>query len=94
MHKYKDTLAQVDARIEEMKAANEGLIGMAKRAILAVIEVIKNIKKVITEILSAAADVIVAIISAIGYQFTESSLLSSLFAGSISSLLTVFLNNE
>ncbi|MEC4004861.1 hypothetical protein OX283_009360 [Flavobacterium sp. SUN052] len=73
--KYKDTLAQVDARIEEMKVANEGLLGMAKRALLAVIEVIKNIKKVLTEILAAAADVIVAIIS------DPVAFLSNLFGG-------------
>ncbi|WP_025741552.1 eCIS core domain-containing protein [Aquimarina pacifica] len=60
---YNEQLEAVDARIEEMKAANRGLIDMVMDAIGAVIKVILQIKNVLTNLLAAAIDAIGAIIS-------------------------------
>ena len=60
---YQDSLSEVDARIEEMQAANRGLIDMALGAVMGVIETIISIKNMLTNLLSAALDAIGAIIS-------------------------------
>ncbi|WP_062056986.1 eCIS core domain-containing protein [Aquimarina longa] len=59
---YNEQLQVVDARIEEMKSANRGLIDMALDAIGAVIKVIMQIKNVLTNLLSTALEAIGAII--------------------------------
>lgn len=59
---YKESLDKVDARIEEMKAANRGLIDMALGALIGVIETILKIKKLLFELLLAALEVIGSII--------------------------------
>jgi hypothetical protein len=60
---YTAGLEAVDARIEEMKAANRGLIDMVLDAIGAIIKVIIAIKNVLTNLLSAALEAIGAILS-------------------------------
>lgn len=60
---YSDSLAEVDARIEEMKAANRGLIDKAMDAINGVIETIKKLKQLITDLLSAIQSVISVIMA-------------------------------
>ncbi|MBQ0734507.1 eCIS core domain-containing protein [Aquimarina celericrescens] len=59
---YNESLQEVDARIEEMQAANRGLIDMALDAVAGVIQTIINIKNMLTELLSAALSVIGTII--------------------------------
>ncbi|UBZ10420.1 DUF4157 domain-containing protein [Leeuwenhoekiella palythoae] len=60
---YQESLAEVDARIEEMQAENRGLIDMAMGAVMGVIQTIINIKNMLTNLLSAALEAIGAIIS-------------------------------
>lgn len=60
--RYKESLEQVDARIEELKAANRGLIDIVLDAVEAVLEVIESIRKTLTKILKAAVQAIGAII--------------------------------
>ncbi len=60
---YSEALQSVDARIEEMKAANRGLVDIALGAIMAVIEAIINIKNMLMNLLSAAMEVISTIIT-------------------------------
>jgi hypothetical protein len=60
---YSDSLSEVDARIEEMKAANRGLVDMALDAIGGVIGIIITIKNTLTNLLSAAIEAITAIIT-------------------------------
>ncbi len=60
---YKESLDKVDARIEEMKAANRGLIDMALGALIGVIETILKIKNLLFELLVAALEVIGTIIT-------------------------------
>ncbi|GAB5419083.1 MAG: hypothetical protein Crog4KO_05910 [Crocinitomicaceae bacterium] len=55
---YMASLEEVDARIEEMKEANKGLIAKAMDMINGIIETIKKLKQVITDMLSAIASVI------------------------------------
>jgi len=62
-NQYNDALKAVDARIEEMKAANRGLIDMALDAIAGVIKTIIEIKNMLTELLLGAISAIGAIIS-------------------------------
>ena len=72
---YVAGLEAVDARIEEMKAANRGLIDMALGAIMGIIQTIIDIKNMLTELLVGAANAIMTIISdPIGF-------LSNLFGG-------------
>lgn len=59
---YQSSLEEVDARIEEMKAANRGLIDMVFDAIAGVIATIISIKNMLTNLLSAALEAIGAII--------------------------------
>ena len=61
-NRYKDTLGEVDARIDEMKAANRGLIDWALDSIGAVITTIINIKNILMDLIASAMDVIKAII--------------------------------
>ncbi|WP_336094072.1 eCIS core domain-containing protein [Leeuwenhoekiella sp. CH_XMU1409-2] len=60
---YQESLAEIDARIEEMQAENRGLIDMAMGAVMGVIQTIINIKNMLTNLLSAALEAIGAIIS-------------------------------
>ncbi len=61
--KYKEGLDAVDAKIEKMKAANRGLVGMALDAVAGVIKTILNIKNMLMSLLASAMDVIKAIIA-------------------------------
>jgi Domain of unknown function (DUF4157) len=61
---YSDSLAEVDARIEEMKAANKGLIDAALGFINGIIETIKKLRDLVASLLSAIASVIEVIIAA------------------------------
>ncbi len=61
-NQYNESLQEVDARIEEMQAANRGLIDMALDAVAGVIQTIINIKNMLTELLSSALSVITTII--------------------------------
>ncbi len=72
---YIEGLEAVDARIEEMQAANRGLIDMALGAIMGIIQTIIDIKNMLTELLMGAIGAIMTIISdPIGF-------LSNLFGG-------------
>jgi len=72
---YKAGLEEVDARIEEMKAANRGLIDKALDAVKGVIETIKKLKEMVQNLLSAIKSVIGVIIAdPIGFM-------KNLFAG-------------
>lgn len=72
---YQENLAAVDARIEEMQAANRGLIDMAMDLVVGVIQTIIEIKNMLTNLLSAA-------ISAIGAIITDPiGFLNNLFTG-------------
>ncbi len=61
---YSDSLGEVDARIEEMKAANKGLIDAAIGFINGIIETIKKLRDLVSSLLSAIASVIEVIIAA------------------------------
>ncbi|NJN54641.1 MAG: hypothetical protein HC804_07710, partial [Anaerolineae bacterium] len=61
--KYQEHLQAVDARIEELKAANAGLIDKALNAIVGVIKVILELKEMLLNVLSRVADAIGKIIS-------------------------------
>lgn len=56
--KYQENLAAIDARIEEMKAANQGLIGLAVTALTEVIETIKKLSEMLTQVLAKVAEVV------------------------------------
>lgn len=60
---YVQSLQEVDASIDEMKAANRGLVDMALDAVKGVIETIINIKNTLTNLLISAISVIKTIIS-------------------------------
>ncbi|MCJ8291225.1 MAG: hypothetical protein MJK07_15735 [Flavobacteriales bacterium] len=60
---YSAALDEVDERIEEMKAANRGLIGMVMDFIDGVIETIRKLKEAINNLLSAIASVIGVILA-------------------------------
>ena len=55
---YKASLEEVDARVDEMKAANRGLIDKAMDAINGIIETIKKLRQVINDLMSAIQSVI------------------------------------
>ena len=61
---YSDNIGEVDARIEEMKAANKGLIDAAIGFINGIIETIKKLRDLVSSLLSAIASVIEVIIAA------------------------------
>jgi hypothetical protein len=84
--KYGDNLKAVDARIEEMKSEDRGLIGAAMDAIGGVIDTILELKDMLLGILAKAASVIETIIAdPIGF-------LGNLVAG-IKAGLSAFLGN-
>jgi len=60
--KYADNIAGIDARIEELKAQNSGLVSKALNALSSVFAVIIEIKNTLTNLLSGIADVVMAII--------------------------------
>ncbi len=60
---YMEGLNAVDARIEEMKAANRGLIDMVLDAVVGIIKTIISIVNLLTDLLSAVISAIGAIIS-------------------------------
>ncbi|HEX8318596.1 eCIS core domain-containing protein [Longimicrobium sp.] len=60
--KYVDNLQKVDARINEMKEANKGLVTKAKEAVQGVIDTIINLKNMLMGVLARAAGVIDKII--------------------------------
>ncbi|RMA58861.1 eCIS core domain-containing protein [Ulvibacter antarcticus] len=55
---YNDSLTEIDERIDEMKAANRGLIDMAMDAINGVIETISKLKQLITDLLAEIQSVL------------------------------------
>ena len=61
--KYADNIAGIDARIEELKAQNSGLVSKALNALSGVFAVIIEIKNTLTNLLSGIADVVMAIIA-------------------------------
>ena len=61
--KYQENLQKLDARIEEMKAANRGLIAAAFDAIAGVIKTILELKNMLLNVLARAVSVIGTIIS-------------------------------
>ena len=61
--KYHDNLQKLDARIEEMKAANRGLIDAALGAIIGVIKTILELKNMLLNVLARAVAAIGTIIS-------------------------------
>ncbi len=61
--KYQEKLEEVDARIEEIKAANSGLINMVMGAIMAIVEIIIKVKNVLTNLLAGIVEVVGAIIA-------------------------------
>jgi hypothetical protein len=56
--KYQENLQAIDSRIEELKAANKGLVGAALDAIAGVIKTILKLKDMLLNVLSRAADAI------------------------------------
>ena len=61
--KYADNIAGIDARIEELKAQNSGLVSKALNSLSGVFAVIIEIKNTLTNLLSGIADVVMAIIA-------------------------------
>ena len=61
--KYNDNLQKVNARIEEMKAANQGLVDSVIGAIKGVIQTIRQLKDMLLNVLSRAAAAIGSIIA-------------------------------
>ncbi|MDJ0747115.1 MAG: hypothetical protein QNJ32_27755 [Xenococcaceae cyanobacterium MO_167.B27] len=60
--KYQENVQALDARIEEMKAANQGLVDKAANFIKGVIETIKKLKEMLKKVLAKVADVVGKII--------------------------------
>lgn len=60
---YKTALESVDQRIEEMKAANRGLVDIAMDAVGGVISVVKGLRDMLTKMVGAAVDAIGAILA-------------------------------
>ncbi len=61
-NKYKENLQAVDARIEEMKAGNKGLVDKAIDAVEGAIETILKLKKLLSSVLAGIAEVVAVII--------------------------------
>jgi hypothetical protein len=60
--KYQENLQQIDARIEELKEANKGLVNKALDAVGGVIETVIQLKNLLLEVLASAAAVVEAIL--------------------------------
>jgi hypothetical protein len=56
--KYVEQVQKMDAKLEQIKAEQKGLIGRAKDAIMAVIQTILELKKMLQDLLKKAASVI------------------------------------
>ncbi len=56
--KYKENLEQIDARIEEMKAANAGLVDKAINFVKGVINTLRELKDLLFNVLSKVAQII------------------------------------
>jgi hypothetical protein len=63
-NKYQENLQAVDARIEELKAANQGLVDKAINAVAGVIKTILKLKDMLLSVLAKIAEVVVKIIKA------------------------------
>ncbi len=61
--KYAENVASIDARIEELKAQNSGLISKALNALSGVFAFIIEIKNTLTNLLSGIVEVVMAIIA-------------------------------
>lgn len=61
--KYNDSLQSIDARIDEMKAANKGLIDKALDAVGGVIKTILELKEMLMNVLARVADAVMSIIN-------------------------------
>lgn len=61
--KYAENIAGIDARIEELKSQNSGLVSKALNALSGVFAFIIEIKNTLTNLLSGIADVVMAIIA-------------------------------
>ncbi|KNB60037.1 hypothetical protein [Chryseobacterium sp. Hurlbut01] len=61
--KYAENVASIDARIEELKAQNSGLINKALNALSGVFAIIIEIKNTLTNLLSGIVEVVMAIIA-------------------------------
>lgn len=60
--KYQENLQAVDARIDELKAANQGLVNKALNAVVGVIQTIIKLKNMLMSVLARVADVVGKII--------------------------------
>ena len=60
--KYNENLQAIDARIEEMKAANRGLVDKALDAVGGVIQTILELKNLLMEVLASVADAVMTIL--------------------------------
>lgn len=60
--KYNEKLQAVDARIEELKAANQGLVDKALNAVVGVIRTIMQLKDMLLNVLAKVASVVTTII--------------------------------
>ncbi len=60
---YMDSLSEVDGRIEEMKAANKGLVDLALSAVNGVIETIGQLKKLISDLLAEISSILTIIMA-------------------------------
>jgi hypothetical protein len=60
--KYNESLQQVDARIEQLKAANRGLVSKARDAVVRVVKTILQLKDMLLNVLGKAASVITSIL--------------------------------
>ncbi len=63
-NKYQENLKAVDARIEEMKAANQGLVDKALNAVVGVVKAILKLKDMLLSVLAKIAGVVTKIIKA------------------------------
>jgi len=61
--KYAEQVASVDARVDELKAANQGLVNKALGALQGVFDFIVKVKNTLTNLLSKIVEVVVAIIT-------------------------------
>ena len=63
-NKYQENLQAIDARIEEMKAANQGLVDKAINAVVGVVKAILKLKDLLFSVLAKIASVVTKIIKA------------------------------